>query len=83
MTVKAMPFNERIIPFQTETDVVARMPAWGQVQTWARQDPLPTKPCYVAARPWCAQHIAERDGDTETANELGKQQAAVMAKYGL
>ena len=30
-----------------------------------------------------AQHIAERDGDTETANELGKQQAAVMAKYGL
>ncbi len=59
------------------------MSAQGQVQTWARQDPLPTKPCYVAARPWCAQHIAERDGDTETANELGKQQAAVMAKYGL
>ena len=22
----------------------------GQVQTWARQDPLPTKPCYMGAR---------------------------------
>jgi len=30
MTVKAMPFNERNIPFQTEADVVARMSPVGQ-----------------------------------------------------
>ena len=29
MTVEAMPFNERHIPFQTEADVVARMSAPG------------------------------------------------------
>ena len=33
MTVKAMPFNERNIPFQTEADVVARMSAPGHQRT--------------------------------------------------
>ncbi len=40
-------------PIKHEPNSLPGMSAWGQQETWAGQDPLPTRPCYFGARPWC------------------------------